>query len=168
VREQLPEFYDPFSVCLAVTLKHARTSIQIMLRCLPAFFLGTVTGVVVATGARTGGLVLLGFLVAIGLCTVLTVVIGPRHITRFLLAVSDGTVKARPTSRVQTARRQQSEVERDVVSALVLQGVSRAAASRATLNAALQAPQDFEQLFRVAVRLLGTSRRRVSSPTKLA
>jgi hypothetical protein len=168
VQEQVPEFYDLFSALLAVTSKHAHTSIQIMLRYLLAFFLGalTVTGVIVGTGASTGGLVLLGFLAAIGLCAVFTFVIGLGRLSRFLLAISGERQWPMSTPRRTQARR--SEVEQEVLAALVSQGATRAAASRATSEAAARAPQEFEQLFRAAVALLSSSRKTIGSPAKSA
>jgi len=52
-----------------------------------------------------------------------------------------------------------SEVEQDVISALVQQGAGRSAAVKATADAVLQSPQEFEPLFRTAVGLLHLRRR---------
>jgi hypothetical protein len=47
-----------------------------------------------------------------------------------------------------------SEVEQDVISALIHQGASRSAAAKAAANARLKAPEEFEPLFKAAVGLL--------------
>jgi hypothetical protein len=153
--EQVLGFYGIFSVCLRVTLNPAHASLQIMMRYLLAFLLGalTVTGFVVATGARAGGLVVLGFLTATALYGVVTFLIGPQCLMRFLLLVAGEPERPRPTPRIRTVARR-SEVEQEVVSALVLQGVSRRAALKATADAALRAPQEFEQLFKTAIGCL--------------
>jgi hypothetical protein len=127
-----------------------------MLRSLLAFLLGalTVTGFVVATGARAGGLVVLGFLTATALYGVVTFLIGSRRLIRFLSLIAGKPARQRPRLRIRNVARR-PEVEQEVVSALVLQGASRRAASKATADAALRAPQEFEQLFKTAISLLG-------------
>jgi len=105
----------------------------------------------------------LGFLAATAFYGAITFSIGPRSLMRFLFLVAGEPVRPRPTLRIRTVARR-SEVEQEVVSALVLQGASRQAASKATADAALRAPQEFEQLFKTAVGLLGLSRKVVGSP----
>jgi hypothetical protein len=124
-----------------------------MLRFLLVFFLGTLsaTTCVIATGAHAGGLVLLGFFTA-------TVFYG---LLAFLLArwqafrswISIDPEKSQP--RRESCRDiQSSQVERQVVSALVHQGATRNVARKAVAEAALLGPREFEPLFRAAVGLL--------------
>ena len=129
--------------------------ISIMQRCFLAFFLGalTVTGCVVATGTDTGGLLMLGFLIATAFYLFLAAVIGPRRLMRLLSLLSGEPNKTSNRHRTRNVVRR-SQVEDDVISALVHQGTSSRTGSKVTAAAALQAPQEFEPLFRTAVGLL--------------
>ena len=133
-----------------------------MLKCLLVFFSGavTVTGFVVATGARTGGLVVLGFVMATIFYVLLAFVVGRSRLVRFLSWIS-GKRERQSSRRTPSVRAvaERSEVEQDVISALVQQGVGRSAAVKATAKAILQSPKDFEPLFRTAVGLLHLRRR---------
>ena len=111
------------------------------------------TGFIVATGARTASLIALGFIVATVCYGTVTLVIGPRRLARFLSWISRERQRPRRSSRMSGVVRQ-SEIEREVVSALLHQGANRNDAIKATARAALQAPQEFEPLFRTAVGLL--------------
>jgi hypothetical protein len=125
-----------------------------MIKYLLAFFSGVVavTSFVVASGARTSWLVVLGFVVATLFYTLLTSVIGAGRVARFLLRIA-GERQPPQTRRVSAVTRK-SEVEQDVISALIQQGASRRAAMRAAADATLKAPPEFEPLFRAAVELL--------------
>ena len=120
-----------------------------MMKNLLAFFSGAVavTSFVVASGARTSWLVVLGFIVATLWYGLLTAVIGPSRVARFLLGIAGERQKPRRTRRVSAVGRE-SEVEQDVISALIQQGASRRAAMKAAANATLKAPQEFEPLLR--------------------
>ena len=122
---------------------------------LLAFFSGAVavTSFVVASGARTSWLVVLGFIVATLSYGLLTAVIGPGRVARFLLRIAGECHKPPRTRRLSTVARK-SEVEQDVISALIQQGASRRAAMKAAADATLKAPQEFEPLFKAAVGLL--------------
>ena len=126
-----------------------------MMKYLLAFFSGVVavTSFVVASGAGTSWLVVLGFVVATLLYGLLTAVIGPGRVARFLLRIAGERQKLRQARRVSPVARK-SEVEQDVISALIQQGASRRAAMKAAADATLKAPPEFEPLFRAAVGLL--------------
>lgn len=126
-----------------------------MLKYLLAFFSGavTVTSFVVASGARTSWLVILGSIVATLCYGLIAGVVGPRRLAQFLLWIAGEPKRPRRTSRVGAVARQ-SEVEQDVISALVQQGASRRAAAKAAAVAKLKAPEEFEPLFKAAVGLL--------------
>ena len=103
-----------------------------MMKCMLAFFSGAVavTSFVVASGARTSWLVVLGFIVATLCYGLLAAVIGPRRLARFLLWIAGERQKPRRPRRVSALARK-SEVEQDVISALTQQGASRRAAMKA-------------------------------------
>ena len=128
-----------------------------MMKCFLAFISGavTVTGFVVATGARTGGLVALGFVAATIFFGLFVRIIGHRRLVRLLSWIFREPEHPTPrrVSRRSTAAGQ-SKVELEVVSALVHQGATRNAAVKATADAASQTPQEFEPLFRAAVGML--------------
>jgi hypothetical protein len=131
--------------------------VQTMLKCLLLFFSGavTITGFVVATGAHTGGLVALGFAIATIFYGLLAFIIGTGRIVRFLLWITGKQEHHRPRrTPFKRAVAERSDVEQDVISALVQQGARRSAAAKATADAILQSPQEFGPLFRTAVGLL--------------
>jgi hypothetical protein len=103
--------------------------------------------------ARTSWLVVLGFIVATLCYGLLAAVIGPSGLARFLLRIAGERQKPQRTRRVSAVARK-SEVEQDVISALIQQGASRRAAMKAAADATLKAPQEFEPLFKAAVGLL--------------
>jgi len=131
-----------------------------MLKFAIAFFCGaaTVTSVVVATGVRTSGLVMLGFVATNILYGLVICAVRPRRLGRLLLRLSGepqqlkpgGALSKRPAVR-------SSEVEQQVISALVCQGAKPSTARKATTHAALNTPQEFEPLFKAAIRLLTSS-----------
>ena len=122
---------------------------------LLAFFSGVVAvmSFVVASGARTSWLVVLGFIVATLSYGLLTAVMGTGRVARFLLRIA-GERQKPPRTRSVSAVARKSEVEQDVISALIQQGASRRAATKAAADATLKAPPEFEPLFRAAVGLL--------------
>ena len=122
---------------------------------LLAFFSGAVavTSFVVASGALTSWLVVLGFIVATLCYGLLTAFIGPGRVARFLLRIAGEHEKPRRTGRASAVARR-SEVEQDVISALIQQGASRRVAMKAAADAKLKAPPEFEPLFKAAVGLL--------------
>jgi hypothetical protein len=97
--------------------------------------------------------VLLGFIVATLSYGLLAAVIGPKRVAHFLLLIAGERQRAPRASRVRTMAGK-SEVEQDVISALIHQGVSRRAAMKAAEDARLKAPLEFEPLFKTAVGLL--------------
>jgi len=113
----------------------------------------SVTSFVVASGARTSWLVVLGFIVATISYGLLTAGIGPGRVARFLLRIA-GERQESPRPRRVSALNRRSEVEQDVISALIQQGASRRAAMKAAADATLKAPPEFEPLFKAAVGLL--------------
>jgi hypothetical protein len=119
------------------------------------FFLGafTVTSFVVATGARPAWLVALGFVGATVFYGLAASIIGYRRLVRLLSWIFGEREQSRLALRRRTGA-QQSEVEVEVVSALIHQGASRNAAVRAAADAASQAPKEFEPLFKAAVAML--------------
>jgi hypothetical protein len=125
-----------------------------------------VTGCVVATGTDTGGLLMLGFLIATAFYLLLAVVIGPRRLMRLLSLLSGEPKKSSNTHLTRNVVRR-SQVEEDVISALVHQGTSPRTASKVTAAAALQAPQEFEPLFRTAIDLLHFQRRVVNGSARV-
>ena len=139
-----------------------------MRRYLLAFFLGalTVTGCVVATGADTGGLLLLGFLTATAFYLLLAVVIGPRRLMRLLSLLSREAKKPSKTHRTRNVARR-SQVEEEVISALVHQGTGPRTATKVTAVAALQAAQEFEPLFKTAIGLLRFEHKVVTGPARV-
>ena len=157
-----------FSQCGCSDVEVPELVISIMRRCFLAFFLGalTVTGFVVATGADTGGLLLLGFLIATAFYLLLAVLIGPRRLMRLLSLLSGEVKRSSNTHRTRTVVRR-SQVEEDVISALVHQGTSSRTASKVTAAAALQAPQEFEPLFRTAIDIFRFQHRVVSGSTRV-
>ena len=132
-----------------------RVSSKEVIKYLLAFFSGVVavTSFVVASGARTSWLVVLGFIVATLSYGLLIAVIGPARVAWFLLRIAGERQKPRRIRRVSAVARK-SEVEQDVISALIQQGASRRAAMKAAADATLKAPQEFEPLFKAAVRLV--------------
>jgi hypothetical protein len=133
-----------------------------MLKCLLVFFSGavTMTGFVVATGARTSALVMLGFVIATIFYGLLAFILGPSRIVRSLLWITGKREHQRPRRTLcKRAVAERSDVEQDVISALVQLGAGRSAAVKATADAVLQSPQEFEPLFRTAVGLLHSQRR---------
>lgn len=132
-----------------------------MLKYLVWFFCGafTVTGLVIATGAQNGGLVALGFLGATLFYGLLARFIGADRLIRCLRWISGERKRSRRIPAMRAASRR-SPVEQDVISALVHQGVSRSAAARATIGAALEAPAQFEPLFKTALGLLRSEPKR--------
>ena len=135
-----------------------------MLKNLLAFFFGTVTvtSFVVASGARASWLVMVGFIIATLCYGLLAAVIGPRRLVQFLLWIAGEREKPRRTSRTGALARK-SEVEQDVISALIQQGASRRAAAKAAADAKLKAPEEFEPLFKAAVGLLQVHPRGVAA-----
>ena len=132
-----------------------------LLRFAIAFFCGaaTVTSVVVATGVRTSGLVMLGFVATNILYGLVICAVRPRRLGTLLLRLSGepqqlkpggGALRKRPAVRA-------SEVEQQVISALVCQGAKPSTARKATTHAALNTPQEFEPLFKAAIALLRSS-----------
>ena len=118
---------------------------------------GTVTLLVIATGAAgTAGLVVIGFVTATICNGTVAFVVGPRLLAGLLKRNSgraqDRRVAPRTTPKVR------SYVEDEVVSALLHQGVKRGEAVTATSRAALEAPQEFEVLFKAALGLLHSGR----------
>jgi hypothetical protein len=107
------------------------------------------------SGLQSGLLVLLGALMATSIYGVVCFALGARRLIRFLEWISGKRFdrKNRPTSPARTVV-QRSQVEQDVISALVQQGIGRGAAMRATSDAASRAPQQFEPLFRAALTFL--------------
>jgi hypothetical protein len=131
-----------------------------MLRFAIAFFCGAaiVTSFVVATGVRTSALVMLGFVATNILYGLIICVVHPRRLGRLLLALSGERQQVKPGGAVRKrAAVRASEVEQQVISALVCQGAKPSTARKATTHAALNAPQEFEPLFRAAVALLISS-----------
>ena len=124
------------------------------------------TGCVVATGTGTGGLQMLGFLIGTAFYLFLAVVIGPRRLMRLLSLLSGEPKKSSNRHRTRNVVRR-SQVEEDVISALVHQGTSSRTASKVTAAAALQAPQEFKPLFRTAIDLLRFQRRVVNGSARL-
>jgi len=125
------------------------------MKCILAFFCGAVavTSFVVASGARASWLVVLGFIVATLSYGLLTAVMGPGRVARFLLRIAGEHQKFRRTRRVSAVART-SEVEQDVISPLIQQGASRRVAMKAAADATLKAPLEFEPLFKAAIGLL--------------
>jgi hypothetical protein len=118
---------------------------------------GAVTLLVIATGtAGAGGLVVIGFVTATICNGIVAFAVGPRLLTVLLKWNSGGSLNSRMACR--TTPRVRSKVEDEVVSALLHQGVKHRAAVTATSRAALEAPQEFEALFRAALAVLSTSR----------
>jgi hypothetical protein len=113
----------------------------------------SVTSFVVASGVRTSGLLVLGFILATLCYGLLAGVIGPKRLARFLLWIAGERQRPRRPSRAGSVART-PEVEQDVISALIQQCVSRRAAAKAAANAKLKAPDEFEPLFKAAVGLL--------------
>jgi len=131
-----------------------------MLRFEIAFFCGapTVASFVVATGARTSGWVMLGFVATNILYGLVICAVRPRRLGRLLLRLSGERQQLKPGGAVRKrAAVRASEVEQQVISALVCQGAKSSTARKATTHAALNAPQEFEPLFKVAVVLLTSS-----------
>ena len=129
-----------------------------MLKYLLAFCLGAVTVValVIATGsAGTAGPVILGFITATICNAAVAFVFGP-HLLAAFLKRSGRSLNSRMAR--STKPKVRSKVEDEVVSALLHQGVKHRAAVTATSRAALEAPQEFEALFRAALAVLSTSR----------
>jgi len=89
-------FCDPDSFSCVITGEGSE--VQIMLKCLLVFFSGavTVTGFVVATGARTGGLVVLGFVMATIFYVLLAFVVGRSRLLRFFSWISGKRQRQRP------------------------------------------------------------------------
>jgi hypothetical protein len=130
-----------------------------MLKYLLAFCLGAITviALVIATGsAGTAGLVLLGFITATICNGTMAFVLGPRLLAGLLKRNSGRSLNSRMARGTTTKVR--SKVEDEVVSALLHQGVKHRAAETATSRAALEAPQEFEALFRAALAVLSTGR----------
>ena len=127
-----------------------------MLKYLMAYFAGvsTVTGFVVATGASSGGLVGVGFLAATIFYSLVLCASGRRQLTRLFFWISGEKAKRSMQVSLRRTTPSRSDVELDVISALVHQGASRAAATKATAHAASRAPQEFEPLFKLAIGLL--------------
>jgi hypothetical protein len=100
-----------------------------MMKYLLAFFSGVVavTSFVVASGARTSWLVVLGFIVATLSYGLLTAAIGLGRVAQFLLRIAGERQEPRRRRHVSAVARK-SEVEQDVISALIQQGASRRAA----------------------------------------
>jgi len=138
-----------------------------MLKCSLAFFLGAfmVASFVVATGAGAGALVALGFVGATISYGLLAYIIGYRRLVRLVNWIfGNKREHSRRTLRTRTTTRD-SNVLAEVVSALVHQGASRSAAVRAAADAASRAPQEeFEPLFRAAVRMLSAKRTVAAGP----
>jgi len=129
-----------------------------MLRFAIAFFCGaaTVTIFVVATGVRASGLVMLGFVATNVLYGLVICAVRPRRLGRLLVRLSGERQQLKRAVRKGAAVRA-SEVEQQVISALVCQGAKPRMARKATTDAALNAPQEFEPLFKAAVALLTSS-----------
>ena len=130
-----------------------------MLKYLLAFCLGAVTVValVIATGSTgRAGLVILGFISATICNAAVAFVVGPRLLAGLQKRNSGGSLKSRMARG--TTSKVRSKVEDEVVSALLHQGVKHRAAETATSRAALEAPQEFEALFRAALAVLSTNR----------
>jgi hypothetical protein len=130
-----------------------------MLKYLLAFCLGAVTVIVlvIATSrAGSAGLVVLGFLTATICNGTVAFVVGPHLLAGSPKRNSGGSLNSRMACR--TTPKVRSKVEDEVVSALLHQGVKHRAAVTATSRAALEAPQEFEALFRAALAVLSTSR----------
>jgi hypothetical protein len=114
-----------------------------------------ITACVVASGLQSGLLVLLGAVGATAIYGMVCFAVGTRRLIRFLEWISGRRVnrknRAKLPSRTVVRR---SQVEQDVISALVQQGIGRGAAMQATVDAASKAPQQFEPLFRAALTFL--------------
>jgi hypothetical protein len=131
-----------------------------MLRFAIAFFCGaaTVTSFVVATDVRTSGLVILGFVATNILYALIICTVRPRRLGRLLLLLSGERRQPKPRGPVRKhAAVRASEVEQQVISALVCQGAKPSTARKATAHAALNSPQEFEPLFKAAIALLTSS-----------
>jgi hypothetical protein len=125
---------------LSIIFYHRQRTLRVlfkeMMKYLLAFFSGViaVASFVVASGARTSWLVVLGFIVATLSYGLLTAVMGPGRVARLLLRIAGEGQKPRRNQRVSTVARK-SEVEQDVISALIQQGASRRAAMKAAADA---------------------------------
>jgi hypothetical protein len=132
-----------------------------MAKCLVAFMCGaaTITACVVASGLQAWALVLLGAAMATMLYGVIGFAIGARRLGRSIEWISRRrTHRASRTARGVRNIVRRSPVEEDVVSALVHQGVARRVALKATLDAASEAPQEFEPLFKAALDFMHKAR----------
>jgi hypothetical protein len=131
-----------------------------MMKYLLAFFSGVVlvTSFVVATGAGTRWLVVLGFVVATLFYGLLTAVIGPARAARFLSRIAAEQQKSQRTRRV-TAVPRKSEVEHDVVLALIQQGASRRVAMKAAARCSIKSSARIRAVIQGGCRTAALSQR---------